>query len=772
MQISFMATTAKHAVKPLALALGLLSLTACGSSNDNNSNNNNPQASHYFNRVASFAVCQQLDDTCNTDTETSAEIVAATADGNTLVYTDSPAKQIGLVDISDAKNPKKKGTFAIGGEPTSVYIKGNYALVGVNTSASYTQPAGVLKVVDISGTPKVVASIDLKGQPDSVAISPDGKYAAVAIENERDEDAKVNGEDGALPQMPAGKLVIVDIANADPSKWTSKDVSLTGLAGMVANSDPEPEYVDFNSKNEILVTLQENNHIAIVDAKTAKVTQHFSAGKVTLTDVDDKKDKPALVTLNKQIKDVAREPDGATWIDDDHFATANEGDWKGGSRGFTIFNKNGTVVFDAGNTLEHETVRIGHYPEKRSGKKGNEPENAEFGKFADDKLLFVASERANLVFVYDVANPAKPVHKQTLPAGVGPEGVLAIPSRNLLVAASEVDARGDKIRSVINIYDYQATDKPTYPTLKSANTNGKPIAWGAMSSLAAKDGILYAVNDSFYAQNSIFKIDPSKHPAVITQAMPIKDGQDKLAGHSKAELQALVNADKTINIDPEGIAIAADGGFWVASEGNGTVGDSKKPYKYPNVILKTDANASITDVITLPEELNSVQLRFGLEGIAEDNGKVYVAFQRAWNKEANPRIGIYDTVKKTWSFVYYPLDATASQHKSWVGLSDITPLGNGKFAVLERDNQGNFDATIKRIYEIDLNNVKNGATISKTLKRDLLKMGDLTSMGNLAYEKVEGLTVDKSGNVWIINDNDGVDDNSGETMLKNLGQFF
>jgi hypothetical protein len=45
-----------------------------------------------FNRVASFYVCTQLDPTCNTDTETVAEIVAVTEDGYTAVYTDGPQK--------------------------------------------------------------------------------------------------------------------------------------------------------------------------------------------------------------------------------------------------------------------------------------------------------------------------------------------------------------------------------------------------------------------------------------------------------------------------------------------------------------------------------------------------------------------------------------------------------------------------------------------------------------------------------------------------------
>jgi hypothetical protein len=51
-------------------------------------------------------------------------------------------------------------------------------------------------------------------------------------------------------------------------------VELTGLAE-IAPEDPEPEFVAFNEAGEIAVTLQENNHIAIVDAATAKVLSHF-----------------------------------------------------------------------------------------------------------------------------------------------------------------------------------------------------------------------------------------------------------------------------------------------------------------------------------------------------------------------------------------------------------------------------------------------------------------------------------------------------------------
>jgi hypothetical protein len=117
----------------------------------------------------------------------------------------------------------------------------------------------------------------------------------------------------------------------------------------------------------------------------------------------------------------------------------------------------------------------------------------------------------------------------------------------------------------------------------------------------------------------------------------------------------------------------------------------------------------------------------------------------------------------------YPLDAAESQNGGWVGLSEITALGNGQFLVIERDNQGNLDAAVKRVYQFDITGLTEGDLITKTLVRDILP--DLTQ-NHLTFEKVEGLAVSADGNVYIINDNDGVDDNSGETQLINLGNIL
>lgn len=146
-----------------------------------------------------------------------AEIVAASPDGETLVYTDSETVEIGFVDISDPSTPTEIGTLGLGGSPTSVAVTpdGDFALVAVSGTNE-------LVVVDMS-TRTAVHSIPLGGQPDAVVVNKSGRYAAIAIENERDE----NVLDGAMPQDPAGLLTIVDLVG-DPDEWTTRDVALTG----------------------------------------------------------------------------------------------------------------------------------------------------------------------------------------------------------------------------------------------------------------------------------------------------------------------------------------------------------------------------------------------------------------------------------------------------------------------------------------------------------------------------------------------------------------
>lgn len=289
-----------------------------------------------FNRIASFPVAKNLPADQDAKSVTSAEIVTASEDGKTLIYSDSPLGGIGFIDITDAKAPKAGGALLLQGEPTSVAVAGAKVLAGVNTSENRAKPSGKLVTVDIA-TKKIEASCDLGGQPDSVAVSPDKTFVAIAIENERDEEVN----EGALPQMPAGYLVTVGLKDGAADCATLKKIDVTGLSE-ISPEDPEPEFVSINANGEIALTMQENNHIVIIDGKTGTVKTHFSAGTVNLEGIDTKTDGQLKFTDKQEGR--KREPDAVKWLDNDRIVIANEGDWQGGSRGFTIFDKTGKLA--------------------------------------------------------------------------------------------------------------------------------------------------------------------------------------------------------------------------------------------------------------------------------------------------------------------------------------------------------------------------------------------------------------------------------------------
>ena len=698
-----------------------------------------------FNRIANFAVAGNLPADAKPDQVTSSEIIAATEDGMTLVYSDSPLGAVGFIDITDARAPKAGGIVKIDGEPTSVVTIAGKVLAGVNTSESKANPSGNLTVIDLA-TKAISATCDLGGQPDSLALSKDGKFLAIAIENERDEDLN----DGEIPQLPSGDLKIFTLTNGVPDCATMKSVTLTGLSE-IAPDDAEPEFVAFNDAGEIAVTLQENNHIAIVDAATGAVIKHFSAGSVSLENVDTKKD--GALKFTGKMENVAREPDAVKWLDNDRLVVANEGDYKGGSRGFTIFSKAGEVLYDSGPSFEYEAANAGHYPEHRN-KKGIEPEGLEVAEIGGQKYIFVAAERASLIGVYKDTGAA-PQFVQLLPSGIGPEGLVAIPSRNLLVTANETDLIEDGLaRSHVMLYE-QAEGTAAYPMITASLTaEGTPLGWGALSALAAGDAPskLFAASDSVYsAAPSIYTVDATQTPALITGKIIVTRG-----------------GNPAQKIDIEGLVADGDGGFWLANEG-----DAAK--LVPHAILHVDETGEIKEEIGFPVELLAGQTRFGLEGITTvgegDDLTLVMAVQREWadDPKGQTKLLAYKPKSKEWSAARYPLEAAET---GWVGLSEIT-AHDGKLFVIERDNQVGENAKVKRIYSVALDGFKPAKlggdlpVVEKTLVRDLV--ADLKASNGYVVDKVEGFTIDKNGDAFVVTDNDGVDDSSGETLFLRLG---
>lgn len=686
-----------------------------------------------FNRIASFPT---MLNNADASAKSSSEIIAATEDGMTLVYSDSPLGVIGLIDITDPANPRPKGNIDMGGEPTAVSVIGNTAYVGVNTSESYTAPSGMLKAVNLS-TGIITAQCDLGGQPDSTAAAKDGSFVAVAIENERDEDAG----DGRVGQMPAGYLTMINVAGDTLDCGTLRSTDLTGIAEVGA-ADPEPEFTDVNALGEIAVTLQENNHIAIV-APDGTLLNHFSAGLADLDGIDATDERGALIFSESQ-QAVPREPDAVQWIDDNHIVIANEGDMDGGSRGFTVFHKDGTLVYDSGTSFEYAIIQAGHYPDKRSDAKGIEPEGMEVATIGGITYMFLLAERSSIVGVYNMTDPANPVLTQLLPSGIAPEGAVAVPERNLFITANEADLIEDGgVRSHVMIYEYQNAPA-VYPTLTSAGAD-ELIGWGAISGMAAgKGGIVYAVNDSFYGyQPRIFTIDTTRTPARIISALDVTRG-----GRPAQKL------------DIEGIATDGDGGFWLASEG-------RTDRMIPHGIYHVNAKGEIKAEIPFPAELLAVETRFGAEGITQVGDTLWVAIQRNWGDDEGNDVKLvsYNLETKEWGAVTYPTNDTET---GWIGLSEITAHGDYVY-LIERDNQIGANAAVKQITRVAINQLVPAPLggelpiVKKEVVRDLIP--DLASYNGYVVDKVEGLAIFEDGTAWVSTDNDGVDDSSGETFF-------
>jgi hypothetical protein len=294
-----------------------------------------------------------------------------------------------------------------------------------------------------------------------------------------------------------------------------------------------------------------------------------------------------------------------------------------------------------------------------------------------------------------------------------------------------------------------------YPQIRSVEKDGLPIGSGALSGLAAvgdKPGFLRAVNDSVLAsQPTIVTIDATQKPALITEALPItRDG---------AAAQKL---------DIEGIANDGEGGFWLASEGNADK-------LYSHALFHVNKKGEIKQEIALPAELRANEIRYGFEGIAAigegDGLTLWMAVQREWQDDGKGFVKLvsYKPATEEWGAVRYPLDKSEA---GWVGLSEISVYG-GYAYFIERDNLIGEAAKLKKLYRVPLAELKPAAlggelrAVKKEEVRDLIP--DLKSLNGYVVDKVEGFTVDAGGNGYVVTDNDGVDDSSGETLFFSIG---
>lgn len=748
-----------------------------------------------------------------------AEIVAATADGQTLIYTDSTQSALGVVDLSNPASPNFLTNIPVAGEPTSVDVFGDLAVAAVWTdlpSEGSPPPAflpGLLYVVDLStpATPSVIGTVSIGYHPDNLKITEVGGQLVVVVAIENQPVVVENGlvtdeEDPGSPndQSPAGLVQVITLDQVTPANSLVVDVNLPSgtlsTAGLLYPNDPQPEYVTI-SGTTAAVSLQENNGIAVLDFSTpaAPTLNHvFSTGIASDRDADLIEDD-AISFQNRFPGDVGtlvsaptdaagtvlpgglRFPDAISFTADGQYLfSADEGELNfTGGRGFSVWQTDGTFVGDDHGKLERAAVRLGQYPEGRSANKGIEIEGVVTAVFGAKEFAFLLSERGSFMAVADITTPAKPKLLEILPTGSGPEGVIAIPTRGLVITADE----GSGTLSIFESYVGNSSLSAEQPRLYS---NSVDVPWAAFSGFVSspQGNALFAVPDNALP-TSIFRVEIGSPFAKVTKRVDVTiqgvqaryDGEGIVLDHS--------------------ILAGPDAGAWIASEGNGS--------SVPNLLVQVDGSGAVVREIQLPNNVDAAadpllpgnapagaggeQIRKnGFEGVTlSDDGRYLIAvIQRDFDGEfsspkfariarydlqqlqSNPGLQVGLRAGGDWDLFFYELDSDDSSN--WAGLSEICNLGGDRFAVIERDKEVGTASSLKKIYTFtltnlsaDTNGIPEGAdSVVKTEIADLLQ-------AFLPYEKLECLSATPQGDLWVGLDNDG---GEVEPRVLNLGPIF
>ncbi|NGZ74112.1 choice-of-anchor I domain-containing protein [Saccharibacillus alkalitolerans] len=381
-----------------------------------------------------------------------AEIISSTPDGQRLIVTEADAGSVSVLDISDTSRPSLLKTISFRAlsdkaEVTSVAAMpdGKYALAVIRTGDTMRLPnPGILAVVDLDNY-KIAKTYPLGIGPDSVAVSKDGRFAVIAIEDE-ELDPDTDEFDYPNAKRP-GSIAVVEFEGGDALKGTLTDLSvnLSGVEGAIYPHEPQPEYVAINDEGTTAaVTLQENNAIALVDLAAKKVSRVFALG-TTEHAADLKED--GIVSFTDTMKG-RFEPDGIAFSPDGRYLiTANEGDLgknefddgvKAGGRSIAVWDLEGRLVYDSLNLIDTAAAKAGIYPDGRSPNKGSEVENLTVSTVRGQTLLVAAAERANAILFFDLNDAANPAYLGLIrTAGESPEGIHRVSGRDLFVSADE-----------------------------------------------------------------------------------------------------------------------------------------------------------------------------------------------------------------------------------------------------------------------------------------------------------------------------------------------
>ncbi len=219
-----------------------------------------------------------------------AEIVAHEPATQRLFVVNAQGIRIDVLDIQDPTDPTKLGELDMspyGAVVNSVAARNGVLAVAVEASVK-TNPG---KVVFFDVDLNLTGVVTVGALPDMLVFTPNGRYVLVANEGEPNTYGDFGSETNGPSVDPEGSVSIIDL-DWGPDHATVRTANFRAFNGMALDpsiriygpnasvaQDLEPEYITISADSKTAwVTCQENNAIATVDIKSARVTKLTGLG--------------------------------------------------------------------------------------------------------------------------------------------------------------------------------------------------------------------------------------------------------------------------------------------------------------------------------------------------------------------------------------------------------------------------------------------------------------------------------------------------------------
>ncbi|MEQ9373333.1 MAG: choice-of-anchor I family protein [Coleofasciculus chthonoplastes F3-SA18-01] len=396
-----------------------------------------------------------------------------------LFVTSSGQKQINILDISNPMEPSEFTSINLAsyGSPNSVsYNNGRFA---VSVTNEMPQNSGLVLFFDSEGN-SIHDPVSVGSVPDSLTFTPDGTKIIVANEGELSDDYPDTDPVGSVSIIDLTTFNVTTASFNNVS--LPSNVRLFGPNADNPAQNLEPEFVTVSQDSQkAYVTLQENNAIAVVDIASGQVEKVIGLGfkdySLPGNALDASNKDGGINIANYDNLFGMFQPDGITsYIVDGqtYLVTANEGDSRDfdffseearvgdllldpqafpnaaelqkdenlgrlkvtntlgdtdddgdfdelytfGGRSFSIWDTDGTLIFDSGDAFEQITAEF--LPEffnsndelnlfdDRSDDKGPEPQAVTIAELFGRTIAFIGLERMGGIISYDITDPFNP----------------------------------------------------------------------------------------------------------------------------------------------------------------------------------------------------------------------------------------------------------------------------------------------------------------------------------------------------------------------------